>query len=58
MSLKENRYGDIKGHTCSYVRIQWKTIKKEGADSPIVAIESVFVAASVDIYEGQDVATF
>ena len=32
--------------------------KKEDADSPTVATESVFITTAVEAHEGQDVATF
>ena len=37
---------------------QQETISKEDVASPKVATESVFITAAVDVYEGQDKATF
>ena len=39
-------------------RNQWETIKREGAYSPTVSTELVFITVAVDAHEGQDMATF
>ena len=58
MFLKEKRNRDIKGRKCADFRKQGEIIKREDADLPTVATESLFITASVGAYEGQDVATF
>jgi hypothetical protein len=57
MFLKQKRCGRIKGRGCADGRKQraWKT--KEESSAPTVAIESLFLSATMDAHERRDVAT-
>jgi hypothetical protein len=57
MFLKQKRCGRIKGRGCADGRKQraWKT--KEESSAPTVAIESLFLSATMDAKERRDVAT-
>ena len=56
--LKKNHNGCKKGCSCVDGKKKWETIKKEYTASPTVAIESVFITATVDTHEGWGVAIF
>ena len=57
MFLKEKSDGRIKGCACADGRPQRKLFTKEESTSPTVAIENVFLTATIDAFEGRDVAT-
>lgn len=54
--LKKKRDGKIKARACADRREQRETTAQDEAVSPTVSIESVFVTATIDAKEGQDVA--
>jgi hypothetical protein len=56
MFLKEKRDGTIKGRTCADGRKQCEGSTKSDATSPTVALESVLVTATIDVFERRDVA--
>ena len=55
MFLTEKRYGFIKAHTCADGRKQWEYIEKVYTASPIAMLESIFITATIDAKEEQDV---
>jgi hypothetical protein len=57
MFLKEKSDGSIKGRGCADGRPQRAYIPKEDATSPTVRNESTMLTATIDAYEGRDVAT-
>ena len=55
--LKEKRDGKIKARLCANGSVQRKHVAKEDAAVPTVALESVFVTATIDAKEKQEVVT-
>ncbi len=49
--LKEKRNGDIKARSCTNGSKQREHIAKEEAAAPTVALESIFITASIDAKE-------
>ena len=57
MFLKEKRDGTIKGRACANGRKQREGAYPQEAESPTVALsESVLITATIDAYQGRDVA--
>jgi hypothetical protein len=56
MFLKEKRDGSVKGRACADGRKQQDTDVPGDATSPTVVLESVLVTATIDVFEGHDVA--
>ena len=56
MFLADKRDGSINGRACVDVRGQRRKFKKEDAESPTVAIESVFITSDIVAHEGRNVA--
>jgi hypothetical protein len=54
--LKEKDTEEIKGRTCVNGAPQREYFRKEGATSPTVATDAVFLTGAVDAYQGRDVA--
>jgi len=57
MFLKKKHTGQIKGRGCADGRRQRIYMQKEDTSSPTVAIESLFISATLDALEKRDVAT-
>ena len=57
ISLKQKRNGDIKGISCADRRPQSYTIKKQDNSLLTVATECVFITSTIDVFEGQKMAT-
>jgi hypothetical protein len=57
MYLKEKRDGRIKGRGCADGRKQRLWTDKRDSSSPTAALESLMITATIDAYEGRDVAT-
>jgi hypothetical protein len=56
MFLKEKRDGSIKGRACAGGRKQREGSIKSDATSPMVSLEAVLLTATIDAFEGRDVA--
>jgi hypothetical protein len=57
MFLKRKRCGRIKGRGCADGRPQRAYIPREGATSPTVSTQTLFLTCLIDAHEGRDVAT-
>ena len=57
MFLKKKHTGQIKGRGCADGRKQRIYMQKDDTSSPTVAIESLFMSATLDAFERGDVAT-
>jgi hypothetical protein len=55
--LREKRYGNVKVRSCANGIVQRKHMAKEEAAAPTVALDSVFVTATIDAKEKQKVVT-
>ena len=55
--LREKRDGNVKARSCANGSVKRKHVAKEEAAAPTVAIESVFVTATIDAKEKQEVVT-
>jgi len=55
--LKEKRDGKVKARSCANGSVQREHVAKEEAAAPTVALESVFVTATIDAKERQEVVT-
>ncbi len=55
--LKEKRDGKIKARSCANGSVQREHVAKEEAAAPTVALESVFVTATIDAKEKREVVT-
>jgi hypothetical protein len=55
--LKEKRNGDVKARSCANGSVQREHVAKDEATSPTVGLESVFVTATIDAREKQEVVT-
>ena len=56
MYLKEKRNEQIKGRGCADGRKQRLWTDKCDSSSPTAALESLLITATIDAYEGRDVA--
>jgi hypothetical protein len=54
--LKEKRDGSIKGRACADGRKQREGSTKSDATSPTIALESVLITATIDVFEKREVA--
>jgi len=57
MFLKKKHTGQVKGRGCADGRKQRIYMQKDDTSSPTVAIESLFLSATLDAFEKRDVAT-
>jgi hypothetical protein len=55
--LKEKQDGNVKARSCANGSVQREHVAKEEAAAPTVALESVFVTATIDAKEKQKVVT-
>ena len=55
--LKEKRDGKVKARSCANGSVQREHVAKEEAAAPTVALESVFVTATIDAKERREVVT-
>ncbi len=55
--LKEKRDGNVKARSCVNRSVQREHVAKEEAAAPTVALESVFVTATIDAKEKREVVT-
>jgi hypothetical protein len=55
--LKEKRDGNVKARSCANGSVQREHVAKEEAAAPTVTLESVFVTATIDAKEKQEVVT-
>ncbi len=55
--LKEKRDGNVKARSCSNGSVQREHVAKEEAAAPTVALEPVFVTATIDAKEKRKVVT-
>ena len=53
--LKEKQDGNVKTRSCANGSVQREHVAKEKAAAPTVALESVFVTATIDAKEKQKV---
>ncbi len=55
--LKEKQDGNVKARSCANGSVQREHVAKEEAAAPTVALESVFVTATIDAKEKREVVT-
>ncbi len=55
--FREKQDGNIKARSCANGSVQREHVAKEEAAAPAVALESVFVTATIDVKEKQEVVT-
>jgi len=55
--LKEKQDGNVKARLCANGSVQREHVAKEEAAAPTVALESVFVTATIDAKEKREVVT-
>ena len=55
--LREKRDGKVKARSCANGSVQREHVAKEEAAAPTVALESVFVTATIDAKEKQEIVT-